>query len=168
MDISVLIRATWPYFKFSSFQLFQNEKKKQAQKFLNNFQSLILTTLLIIISDQTLCSSQKFVMSMEKKLTLIFWLIWSEISDKKPVWTSSYQFIPYHLSEIIDLKKRHGLTKSQFSSIPCIINIQYYLAKNLNIPTFKTIYVIMFGVDAKMDEVFVDCFKANHCKKVCP
>ena len=23
----------------------------------------------------------------------------------------------------------------------------------------------MFGVDAKMDEIFVDCFKANGCKK---
>ena len=44
MDISVLIQATW---LISSFQLFQNEKKqtKQAQKFLNNFQSQILTTL---------------------------------------------------------------------------------------------------------------------------
>ena len=47
MDISILIRATWPYFRFSSFQLYQNEKKKkQAQKILNNFHSLILTTLL--------------------------------------------------------------------------------------------------------------------------
>ena len=26
----------------------------------------------------------------------------------------------------------------------------------------------MFRVDAKMDEIFVDCFKANDCKTVCP
>ena len=26
----------------------------------------------------------------------------------------------------------------------------------------------MFEVDAKMDEIFADCFKGNDCKKVCP
>ena len=72
-----------------------------------------------------------------KKLTLISDSSKSEISDKK---TSLNQFIPVyeHLSEIIDLEKRYGLTKSQFSSIPCKINIQYYLNKNLNIPTVET------------------------------
>ena len=94
-----------------------------------------------IISDQTLFSSQKFVISMgfliEKKLTLISDSSKSEISDKN---TSLNQFKPVgdHLSEIVDLKKKHGLTKSQFSSIPCKINIQHHLAKNLNIPAFKT------------------------------
>ena len=75
--------------------------------------------------------------SIEKKLKLISDSSKSEISDKKP---SLKQFIPVgaHLSEIGDLKKSHGLTKSQFSSIPCKINIQYYLAKHLNILTFKT------------------------------
>ena len=73
-----------------------------------------------------------------KNLTLISDSSKSEISDRK---TSLNQFIPVgaHLSEIIELKKRHGLIKSQFYSIPCKINIQYYLAKNLNISTFKTV-----------------------------
>ena len=49
------------------------------------------------------------------------------------------QFIPVgvHQSEISDLKKWHDLTKSQFSATPCKINIQYYLAKNLNILPLK-------------------------------
>ena len=59
-----------------------------------------------------------------KKLTLISDTSKSEISDKN---TSLNQFIPVgaHVSEIIDLKT--------FKT-----SIQYYLAKNLNIPTFKT------------------------------
>ena len=40
--------------------------------------------------------------------------------------TRMNQFIPVgqHQSEICEFKKRHGLTKSQFSSITCKINIQ--------------------------------------------
>ena len=71
-----------------------------------------------------------------QKLTLISDSSKSEIIDQK---TSLNQFIPVyeHLSELLIWNKRHVLTKSQFSSIPCKINIQYYLTKNLNIPTFK-------------------------------
>ena len=128
----------------SSFQIascFKMEKKQTGSIIsekcsITNFDYFICS----IISDQTLFSSQKFVISMgfsiEKKLTIISDSSKSEIIDKN---TSLNQFKPVgHLSEIIDLKKKLGLTKSQFSSIPCKINIQYYLAKNLNIPAFKT------------------------------
>ena len=87
MDSSVLIRATWPYFKFSSCQLFQNGKKQTgsiiSEKFsITNSDYFICS----IMSNQTLFSNQKFVISMgfsiEKKLTIISDSSKSEISDK--------------------------------------------------------------------------------------
>ena len=118
MDTSVLIRATWPYFKFSSCQLFQNGKKQTGSiisvKFpITNSDYFICS----IISDQTLFSSQKFVISMgfsiEKKLTIISDSSKSEIRDKN---TSLNQFKPVgdHLSEIIDLKKSMVLQNHNF------------------------------------------------------
>ena len=123
-------------------QLFQNGKKQTgsiiSEKFpITNSDYFIYS----IISDQTLFSSQKFVnsigFSIEKKLTIISDSSKSEISDKN---TSLNQFKPVgdHLSEIIHLKKSMVLQNHNFSSIPCKSNIQYYLAKNLNIPAFKT------------------------------
>ena len=65
MDINDLIQTTWPYFKFSSSQLFQKEKQQTG----SNISELFPITysdyfICSIISDQTLCSSQKFVISM--------------------------------------------------------------------------------------------------------
>ena len=83
--------------------------------------------------------------------------------------TSLNQFIPVgmHLSEIGDLKK--AMVLQNHNVLPFLTKLTVNTTR-LKISEYQPFfnYVIMFGIDAKMNEISVDCFKEIDCKYFCP